>query len=202
MIVRWRADLAAALALCGEHREAAAMLGPARTGGTPALTGYLDRAAAIVASESGQADTAAELAGGAARHFAASRQPVEQGHALLVLAGAERRRRRYAAARQAIGEALALFRTADARPWIAEAQRMLTRTEGAPEQGLTSTELRIAGMVRDGASNREIAARLYLSVKTVESTLTRVYRKLGVRSRTQLLSALPAPAVGEITDRS
>ena len=61
-----------------------------------------------------------------------------------------------------------------------------------PEQGLTSTELRIAGLVRDGASNREIATQLYLSVKTVEATLTRVYRKLGVRSRTQLSSRLQA----------
>ena len=46
--------------------------------------------------------------------------------------------------------------------------------------------LDVAELVRDGASNREIAARLYLSVKTVEATLTRVYRKLGVNSRRQL----------------
>ncbi|GAA4937563.1 LuxR family transcriptional regulator [Actinoplanes utahensis] len=202
MIVRRRADLAAALALSGEHREAAATLELARAGGAAALAGYLDRAAAVVASESGQADAAAGLATVAARRFEVSRQPVEQAHALLVLAGAERRRRRYAAARQAIDRALALFRAAEARPWIAEAERMLTRTEGTPEQGLTSTELRIAGMVRAGASNREIANRLYLSVKTVEATLTRVYRKLGVRSRTQLLSALPGLPVGEITNRS
>ena len=51
---------------------------------------------------------------------------------------------------------------------------------------LTATESRIAALVADGASNREIAEQLYLSVKTVEATLTRVYRKLGVRSRTQL----------------
>ncbi|GAA1620415.1 AAA family ATPase [Actinoplanes couchii] len=204
MIVRWRADLATALAALGEHTEAAATLDLARSaaermGGAGPLTGYLDRAAAIVTSESGQADAAAELATAAARHFEQMRQPVEQAHALLVVAGAERRRRRYAAARQAIGEALALFRTAGAQPWTLEAERALARTEGPADQGLTSTELRIAGMVRDGASNREIASRLYLSVKTVEATLTRVYRKLGVRSRTQLLSALP---VGEITNPS
>jgi DNA-binding CsgD family transcriptional regulator len=210
MIVRWRADLAAALASLGEHGEAATTLALAkaaaeRLGSTPALTGYLHRAAAIVNSESGQADTAADLANAAARHFELLRQPVEQAYALLVVAGAERRRRRYAAARQAIGEASTLFRTAEARPWLAEAERALARTEGTPDQGLTSTELRIAGMVRDGASNREIATRLYLSVKTVEATLTRVYRKLGVRSRTQLLSALPvvpAVPVGEITNPS
>ncbi|MEV6343610.1 LuxR family transcriptional regulator [Actinoplanes sp. NPDC051851] len=208
-IVRWHADLAAGLAALGEHAEAAETLARARkaaemVGSTPALAGYLDRAAAIVESESGQSDTAVALSTAAAALFEQLRQPVEQAHALLVAGGAERRRRRYAAARVAIGAALAIFLAADARPWAEETERALARTEGtiAPEQGLTSTELRIAGMVRDGASNREIASRLYLSVKTVEATLTRVYRKLGVRSRTQLssrLQALEGPPVSEIT---
>ncbi|MBB2943545.1 DNA-binding CsgD family transcriptional regulator [Actinoplanes lutulentus] len=203
MIVRWHADLAAGLAALGEHAEAAATLSRARAvaatiGAVPALTGYLDRAAAIVQSESGRADDAVELSTAAAHLFEQLRQPVEQAHALLVAGGAERRRRRYAAARVAIGAALALFMAADARPWAEETERALIRTE-TPDQGLTSTELRIAAMVRDGASNREIASRLYLSVKTVEATLTRVYRKLGVRSRTQLLSRL---AVSEITGLS
>ncbi|AEV83821.1 LuxR family transcriptional regulator [Actinoplanes sp. SE50] len=197
MIVRWHADLAAGLAALGEHVEAAETLARARKaaeqlGSTPALAGYLDRATAIVQSESGQAESAVELSTAAAQLFEQLRQPVEQGHALLVAGGAERRRRRYAAARLLIGAALAIFMNADARPWAEETERALARTEGslAPEQGLTSTELRIAVMVRDGASNREIASRLYLSVKTVEATLTRVYRKLGVRSRTQLSSRL------------
>jgi DNA-binding NarL/FixJ family response regulator len=47
-------------------------------------------------------------------------------------------------------------------------------------------ETQIASLVRQGASNREIAAQVYVSVKTVEANLTRVYRKLGIRSRTQL----------------
>ncbi|BBH70528.1 transcriptional regulator [Actinoplanes sp. OR16] len=201
MIVRWHADLAAGLAALGEHGVAQetlmkARLVAGRLGAVPALTGYLDRAAAIVESESGRPDDAVQLSTAAANLFERLRQPVEQAHALLVAGGAERRRRRYAAARVAIGAALALFMAADARPWAEETERALIRTE-TPDQGLTSTELRIAAMVRDGASNREIAARLYLSVKTVEATLTRVYRKLGVRSRTQLLSRL---AVSEITD--
>ncbi|MEU4694680.1 AAA family ATPase [Actinoplanes sp. NPDC023714] len=200
MIVRWHADLAAGLAALGEHAAAAATLAEARAaarrlGAAPALAGYLDRAAAIVESESGRPDDAVKLSTAAAGLFERLRQPVEQAHALLVAGGAERRRRRYAAARVAIGAALALFMAADARPWAEETERALIRTE-TPDQGLTSTELRIAAMVRDGASNREIAARLYLSVKTVEATLTRVYRKLGVRSRTQLSSRL---AVSEIT---
>ena len=56
----------------------------------------------------------------------------------------------------------------------------------APELHLTSAEQRIVALVTEGLPNREIAANLFLSVKTVESVLTGVYRKLGVRSRTQL----------------
>jgi DNA-binding NarL/FixJ family response regulator len=215
MIVRWHGDLAGGLAALGEHAEAAATLAEARAaahrlGGTAAgVTGYLDRATAVVLSESGQADSAVVLSAAAAQHFAQLHQPIEQAHSLLVQGGAERRRRRYAAARLAIGAALTIFLSADAKPWAEQTERALARTEGnnsapgapPPDLGLTSTELRIAGLVRDGASNREIAGRLYLSVKTVEATLTRVYRKLGVRSRTQLSSRLQSgdPAVSEVT---
>jgi DNA-binding NarL/FixJ family response regulator len=221
MIVRWHGDLAGGLAALGEHEEAAATLARARAaahrlGSTPGVNGYLDRATAVVLSESGQADSAVVLSAAAAQHFEQLRQPIEQAHALLVQGGAERRRRRYAAARVAIGAALAIFLQADAKPWTEQTERALARTEGtssalgpSPDLGLTSTETRIAGLVRDGASNREIATQLYLSVKTVEATLTRVYRKLGVRSRTQLSSRLvgldpmaagPLP-VSELTDR-
>ncbi|MFI5935156.1 AAA family ATPase [Actinoplanes sp. NPDC051494] len=202
MIVRWQGDLAAGLAALGEHGEAAATLiearrAAARLGAGPALDGYLDRAAAMVLSESGEPDSAVRLSESAAQRFEGLHQPLEQAHALLVQGGAERRRRRYAAARVAIGAALAIFLAADAKPWTEQTERVLARTEGstappADDLGLTGTEARIAGLVRDGASNREIASQLFLSVKTVEATLTRVYRKLGVRSRTQLSQRLPA----------
>jgi DNA-binding NarL/FixJ family response regulator len=206
MIVRWHGDLAGGLAALGEHAEAAATLAAARDaagrlGANPGLAGYLDRAAAVVLSESGQADSAVLLSAAAAQHFERLDQPIEQAHALLVQGSAERRRRRYAAARLAIGAALAIFLAADAKPWAEQTARALAgaAAAGTPiENGLTSTELRIAVLVRDGASNREIAVRLYLSVKTVEATLTRIYRKLGVRSRTQLSSRLP-DVVSEVT---
>jgi DNA-binding NarL/FixJ family response regulator len=210
MIVRWHGDLAGGLAALGEHAEAAAILAEARAvahrlGNVPGVSGYLDRATAVVLSESGQADSAVVLSAAAAQRFEQLQQPIEQGHALLVQGGAERRRRRYAAARVAIGAALAIFLAADAKPWAEQTERALARTEGnsAPgplaDLGLTTTELRIAALVREGASNREIATRLYVSVKTVEATLTRIYRKLGVRSRTQLSSRLQQSPVSEIT---
>ena len=56
----------------------------------------------------------------------------------------------------------------------------------------------MAGAVRRGASNREIAAELYLTPKTIEFHLTQIYRKLGVRSRTQLVAALAAIAPEQV----
>jgi DNA-binding NarL/FixJ family response regulator len=57
---------------------------------------------------------------------------------------------------------------------------------------LTVTERRIAELAATGRSNREIAGELFLSERTVEANLTRIYRKLGVRSRTELARRLPA----------
>jgi DNA-binding NarL/FixJ family response regulator len=62
------------------------------------------------------------------------------------------------------------------------------RAPGGDE--LTATESRVADLVLRGQSNREIAAELFVTVRTVESTLTRIYAKLGVQSRTQLASRM------------
>jgi DNA-binding NarL/FixJ family response regulator len=59
-----------------------------------------------------------------------------------------------------------------------------------PSATLTRREAEVAALAAGGFSDREIAARLFVSVRTVESHLARVYRKLGVGSRTQLAGAL------------
>jgi DNA-binding CsgD family transcriptional regulator len=60
---------------------------------------------------------------------------------------------------------------------------------GSPES-LTPTERKICELAAAGLRNSEIAAKLFLSAKTVEANLSRSYRKLGVRSRTELAPAL------------
>ncbi|MDP9796865.1 DNA-binding NarL/FixJ family response regulator [Catenuloplanes nepalensis] len=204
--LRWHGDLITALVNAGEAAAAAEVVTEAREAAqrlkrSRGVLAELDRAEALILVHQGEAAAGAALAAGAAKTFADLGQPIAQGNALLTLGRAERRRRRYAAARAAIESARDIFSRAHATPWTQRAQRALaTLTVGAqrraPEEettggeGLTSTEARIAALVRQGASNREIAAQLYLSVKTVEATLTRIYRKIGVRSRTQLASRL------------
>jgi DNA-binding CsgD family transcriptional regulator len=207
LMLRWHSDLASGLVAVGELTEAEDVIRSAREAiatrtHNTGVTARLDRAEALLRAERGDVESAVALLNGAARRFELLGQPIERGHTLLVLCQVERRRRRYAAARAAVGDALAVFTRIGAKPWTEQASRTLARVDGGPAEAaakerpetaatiLTVTEARIAAMVREGASNREIAARMFLSVKTVEATLTRIYRKLGVRSRTQLSSRL------------
>jgi DNA-binding CsgD family transcriptional regulator len=89
---------------------------------------------------------------------------------------------------------LSIFEALPAPVWAENARGELARIGGrAPSgDGLTEGERRIAELVAAGTSNKETAAALFLSVHTVEDTLKRIYRKLGVRSRTELSRRLSA----------
>ena len=99
-----------------------------------------------------------------------------------------RRAQRRSAAAAMLEHALARFEELGARLWAERAREELARIGGrAPSSDdLTPTEQRIADRVAAGMTNREVAANLFVTPKTVESALTRIYRKLGVRSRTEL----------------
>lgn len=95
--------------------------------------------------------------------------------------------KQWAVARATLQEAFDVFDTIGAELWAERARSELGRLGlSSSDEGLTPTEQRIAGLVSEGKSNREMAQALNLSVKTVESNLTRIYRKLGLRSRTEL----------------
>ncbi|WP_018350855.1 helix-turn-helix transcriptional regulator [Longispora albida] len=195
-VLRWHADLAAAHVAAGEHDEGHAVITRTRQAAStldrPGVLAALDRAEGLYRSALGDPAGAIDLLDRSAAGFALLGLPVEHGRTLLALGQVERRRRRRSAARDAMSAAFAAFEQAAARPWAELALTALDQLDAPAEPGppLTTTELRIAELVGRGASNREIAARLFLSVKTVEATLTRVYRKLGVRSRTQLCTRL------------
>ena len=100
----------------------------------------------------------------------------------------QRRAKKRGAARATLDDALARFEHLGAPLWAEQTRAELTRIGGrlASNGELTEAERRIALLVAEGRTNREVAATLFLTVHSVETTLTRVYRKLEVRSRAEL----------------
>jgi DNA-binding NarL/FixJ family response regulator len=124
--------------------------------------------------------------------------PFDRARTLLALGIAQRRIRQKRAARTSLEEAGRVFAMLGASIWERQTNSELGRISGrTATSGLTPTELRIAELVAAGMSNREVAATLFVSVKTVETTLSHTYAKLGVHSRTALAHRISK--IGETT---
>jgi DNA-binding CsgD family transcriptional regulator len=115
-------------------------------------------------------------------------QPLELGRTLLVAGEIERRSKQKRTARASLQEALQIFEQVGAPLWVEKAVDSLRRVGGVAGKvgDLTPTERRVAELAAAGMTNREVAEALFVSVKSVEGNLSRVYAKLGIRSRTQL----------------
>jgi DNA-binding CsgD family transcriptional regulator len=120
--------------------------------------------------------------------------PLERARTLLAYGTTLRRAKQKRQARQRLEEALTIFNSLGAAAWIKRAEAEVSRIAPAPAGvgSLTPTEARVAELVASGRTNKEVAADLFLSVKTVEANLSRVYAKLSVRSRTELAARLTA----------
>ncbi|HEU0245852.1 MAG TPA: LuxR C-terminal-related transcriptional regulator [Gaiellaceae bacterium] len=118
--------------------------------------------------------------------------PFERARTLLALGEVQRRGKQKRSARETLQEALAAFEGLGARLWAEKARAELSRVGGrAPSGGeLTPTERRVAELVAEGRSNKEVAAELFVTPKTVDVNLSRIYTKLGVHSRTELARQL------------
>ena len=118
--------------------------------------------------------------------------PFEHARTLLWQGRALRRRKEKLAARAALTEAERIFARLGAPSWAERAAAELRRLglqRGAIGE-LTPTEERIARLVASGMTNKEVAAATFVTVKTVEANLGRIYRKLGVQSRRSLTSVV------------
>jgi DNA-binding CsgD family transcriptional regulator len=121
--------------------------------------------------------------------------PFERARTLLAFGRRLHRARRRPEARQRLRAALEEFERLHADAWTRQAEAELRAAGGRhrppqDDRALTPQERRVAAAVQSGASNRDIAAGLFLSPKTVEFHLRQIYRKLDVHSRTQLVAAL------------
>ena len=186
---RFVADEVEALVGLGRLEEAEGLLRPFERAAK-----RLDRPAAIAGALRGRAlllaarhdgDRAASVLG---RALEQPLGPFERARTLLVLGTVYRRAQRKAKARAGLDEAEAAFDRLGARTWAARARAERSRIGGrTAATGLSPTEERVVQLVAEGSTNREVAAATFVSLKAVEATLTRVYAKLGVRSRTELV---------------
>jgi DNA-binding CsgD family transcriptional regulator len=115
-------------------------------------------------------------------------RPFERGRTLLSLGVVQRRRRRQRAARESLNEVRGIFEALGAARWTDRSRAELARIAGRASSplALTPTEEQVATLVAGGRTNHEVAASLFISIKTVEANLTRIYRKFGVSSRREL----------------
>ena len=123
---------------------------------------------------------------------ARTQDPFQHARTLLAQGVTQRRAKQRGAARLALQEALAIFERLGAPLWAEKARAELGRIGGRTSSRgeLTEAEHRIAALVAEGRTNREVAAALFITEHTVEGALTRAYRKLGVRSRAELAHRL------------
>jgi DNA-binding CsgD family transcriptional regulator len=203
VVILWHADYVEALVGVGARDEAAEVLNDvtlvAHELGREVVHLGLARARATVTSADDNARAAADDLSAALVQYANHPYPMELARAWYTLGGLERRAHRRAAARAALTEAIDRFAAIGAAPWLAMARAELSRLDGATTAGLTASEQRIVDLLLAGATNREIAAATFLSVKAVEANLTRLYRRHGVRNRAQLITVLGPAAAGSVS---
>ena len=189
-------DLIQALCLTGHHeraaREHATLVGQASSQGNLWAGAAAERAQGYLHLAAGDDAAAAPSFERAAGRFAGLGMPLDQARALTALGVAQRRLRRRRDARQTLERAVALLESIGSPGWAELARIELARVGGRRPAGaqLTATERRVAELVVSGLANKQVAAALVVSVGTVEAHLTRIYAKLGVRSRTELVRAL------------
>jgi DNA-binding NarL/FixJ family response regulator len=153
----------------------------------PDLTGDAARIDALISASAGDLDVAAESARAAVAAQVASPLRPELARSLLVLGQIERRRKARRQSREALMRAHRLAAKMGHRPLLAEIERELPRV-AAERSGneLTATERRVADLIAGGATNRDAAAALFVSVRTIETHVASIYRKLGVHTRAEL----------------
>jgi pentatricopeptide repeat protein len=193
----WRSDMALVLAALGTEDEASRLstdeIELARKMGARRALGVALRAAGVVV----RGEEGLELLEEAVSVLSDSEAKLEHARALADLGAALRRAGRRAEARRRLREALdgalgcgAVTLAAFARAELAASG---ARPRREPAQGiaaLTPSEHRVVALAAEGLSNPEIARRLFLTRRTVETHLTHAYGKLGIKSRTELPSAL------------
>jgi DNA-binding CsgD family transcriptional regulator len=163
-----------------------------RATGRPWTLATAARCRGLLRAAYGDVEGAVQALEEALRHHQQLAMPFELGRTLLVMGQVQRRAKRKRIAKEHLQRAVEIFESLPAPPWAARARAELSRLGLRPPAplALTATEERVAALAASGHTNRQVAQALFLSRRTVEANLARVYRKLGVSSRAELGAAM------------
>ncbi|MGH3063536.1 MAG: AAA family ATPase [Gaiellaceae bacterium] len=198
----YRAQVAGSVAIealigIGDHETAERLLDQLEqhaAGSDTAVRAFVHRARGLLHASRGDHERAIAVLEAAALEPEPPQEanPFELARTLLALGTVQRQSKHKRAARESLGRAAEIFERLGARLWSEKARSELRRIGGRTSSGneLTPSERRVAELVAEGKTNKEVAALLVVADRTVESTLTQVYRKLSVRSRTELARKL------------
>lgn len=163
-----------------------------RATGHPWTLATAARCRALLLAARGDPDGAVQALEEALRHHQQLAMPLELGRTLLVMGQVQRRAKRKRIAKEHLQRAVGIFESLPAPLWADRARAELSRLGLRPPAplALTATEERVAALAASGHTNRQVAQALFLSPRTVEANLARIYRKLGVSSRAELGAAM------------
>lgn len=190
--LRFLPDEVESLVALGRLEEARALVTwmdqIARRLGRPSALAGAHRCRGVVAAAGGDMRSALAALEQARTEQERVALPFELGQTLLALGKAQRRAKQRAAARETLQRTAAAFERLGALGCAETARSELGRIGGRTPSGgsLTPTERRVAELVAEGHSNKQVAAALFVTTKTVEGNLSRIYAKLGIHSRTEL----------------
>jgi ATP/maltotriose-dependent transcriptional regulator MalT len=195
-VLRFEADEIEALVALGNLEEAQRLTEELEAKGKrldrPWALATSSRCWGLLKAARGDASGAMEALVRALKEHGRLQQPFELGRTLVALGAQQRRSKERRLARETLQRAIHIFHDLGASLWAGKATGELARIGGRPKgtDELTVTERRVAELVAAGSNNREVAARLFISLKTVEANLSKIYQKLGLRSRSELASRM------------
>ena len=196
-ILRLHADAVAALVAVGRIDDAQRLTGEldasTLANHLPWSTAMAGRCHALLAATDGDAPAALESLERALVDHERLPMPFEEARTRLLFGSVLRRAGHRNDARRQLEAAREVFATLGTPIQVEQAEAELASLGGWPSRTgtLTAVEERIAALVGSGQTNREVASTLFIGVRTVESHLGRIYRKLGLRSRTELARRRP-----------
>jgi DNA-binding CsgD family transcriptional regulator len=193
--MRFQPDLVEAAIGCGNLDRAEALIARLEQRGRafprPWILATTDRCRGLLLAARGDLDGANAAMRSALSHHAGLEMPFERARTLLAMGQVLRRRREKREARLVLEEARSEFERLGARAWTARAVAELARIPLRQSSlALSATEAEIARLAAQGMTNKQIADRAFVSPKTVEANMARIYGKLGIRTRAELGRAM------------